>query len=278
MKPVIAFARALTALPLLAALLTAAEPAARRTDGVQIASGTPLSLRFTSTVSSAQARQGQIVPFEVTRALRVDGVTVIPSGSEGWGVVSAVAPPGRLRRDGSLEIELQGVCLADGSAMGLRAAAQGAAPAPTRDEGEDDRMYVLPALPVMMFLYGDAVTVPAGQEVHAELAESRRLSSMDLHTDEPATGCRPSRSTVQAARAGSRVSVRSDPAGAEIHVDGVYVGDTPSTLNLPTGNHHLEVVKSGHTRWERTIAVTGGGDVNVSASLERELRAGKEDR
>ena len=65
------------------------------------------------------------------------------------------------------------------------------------------------------------------------------------------------------------VTVKSLPDGADITMDEKFVGSTPSTLRLLPGDHAVSVQKSGFKNWERTIAVTAGGAVMVSATLER---------
>jgi hypothetical protein len=65
----------------------------------------------------------------------------------------------------------------------------------------------------------------------------------------------------------SRVSVTSAPDSGEIEVDGEFMGNTPSILELKPGEHTIAVKKPGYKAWERKLMVTGGS-VNVSAELE----------
>ena len=58
----------------------------------------------------------------------------------------------------------------------------------------------------------------------------------------------------------------SDVTGAEIEVDGAFVGSTPMTKALPAGNHKV-VVRDGQRSWERILAVQAGENVNVQANL-----------
>lgn len=51
------------------------------------------------------------------------------------------------------------------------------------------------------------------------------------------------------------VAISCDAAGAEIYVDGKFVGQTPSTLQLASGTHHIEVRSSGKREWERDLEV-----------------------
>lgn len=46
--------------------------------------------------------------------------------------------------------------------------------------------------------------------------------------------------------------VSSDPDGAEVYLDGKFLGNTPATLKLPTGPHTIQLKPPGHTDWERS--------------------------
>jgi PEGA domain len=52
------------------------------------------------------------------------------------------------------------------------------------------------------------------------------------------------------------VAIACDPAGAEIYVDGKFVGQTPSRIHLPSGRHRVEVKAGGKCTWERDLEVT----------------------
>jgi len=65
----------------------------------------------------------------------------------------------------------------------------------------------------------------------------------------------------------AEISVTSNPSGADIELDGAFVGNTPSTIGVSAGDHTIDLHKSGYTTWERKIKVTFG-KVEVSADLE----------
>jgi hypothetical protein len=67
----------------------------------------------------------------------------------------------------------------------------------------------------------------------------------------------------------SKLSIDSTPGSAEIEVDGDYMGNTPSTLELNPGEHHIAVKKTGYTIWEKTIKLAPG-EVTVNADLQQE--------
>lgn len=67
----------------------------------------------------------------------------------------------------------------------------------------------------------------------------------------------------------TRLSVISFPAGGDIEVDGKFMGNTPSTLSLPVGEHQIVVRKSGFQTWERKIQLASG-DIRLNAELQVE--------
>jgi len=62
----------------------------------------------------------------------------------------------------------------------------------------------------------------------------------------------------------------STPPGAEITLDGKYVGSTPSEIELATGTHVVVFSIPGFTQWKRELTVLSGSELTVSASLQKE--------
>ena len=65
-----------------------------------------------------------------------------------------------------------------------------------------------------------------------------------------------------------KVNVSSTPDGADIIVDGKFVGNTLSSLRLTSGAHKISVTLRGYTTWERELTVMKDSDVNIRAILE----------
>jgi PEGA domain len=61
----------------------------------------------------------------------------------------------------------------------------------------------------------------------------------------------------------SKIPVSSTPANADIALDGSFVGNTPSEIDVTPGDHTLTVSKAGFKPWERKFKATGGS-VNIS--------------
>jgi hypothetical protein len=67
--------------------------------------------------------------------------------------------------------------------------------------------------------------------------------------------------------AAAELEVSSTPDGADIEIDGNFVGSTPSTLGVAAGPHQLSVKKAGFKPWERKITVSSG-PIKIDATLE----------
>jgi PEGA domain len=65
------------------------------------------------------------------------------------------------------------------------------------------------------------------------------------------------------------VQLASDPPGADIEVDGSFVGNTPSDVQVTEGEHTVSVKKRRFTDWERKVKVSGGSSVHLNAELEK---------
>jgi PEGA domain len=69
-----------------------------------------------------------------------------------------------------------------------------------------------------------------------------------------------------------RCSFTSTPAGAEITVDGLYVGNTPSAVGLITGTHVIVLSMPGFAEWKRELWVAPDSVLNVTANLQKTER------
>jgi CRISPR/Cas system-associated exonuclease Cas4 (RecB family) len=65
-----------------------------------------------------------------------------------------------------------------------------------------------------------------------------------------------------------KISVASMPEGADIEIDGSFVGNTPSVVELAPGEHVVIVTKSGYKTWQHKLKVSGG-EIKLTAELEK---------
>jgi len=130
-----------------------------------------------------------------------------------------------------------------------------------------------PAAPFFLFMHGKDISIAKGTEITAYVNGDMKLditkfqqaaSSAVPQTSGMANG------TVQNTSATSaKVALESNPSGADIEVDGSFVGNTPSDLQLTEGEHTISVKKTGFNNWERKLKVSAGNNVHLSAELEK---------
>jgi hypothetical protein len=65
-----------------------------------------------------------------------------------------------------------------------------------------------------------------------------------------------------------KLAIVSTPEAADIQVDGTFMGNTPSAIELPLGDHDVVVSKRGYEAWERKIRLASG-DIKLNAELEK---------
>jgi hypothetical protein len=61
----------------------------------------------------------------------------------------------------------------------------------------------------------------------------------------------------------------STPSGAEITLDGKYVGSTPSEIGVSTGSHVVVFSLAGFAEWKRELSVSPGSQLTISAILQK---------
>ena len=57
--------------------------------------------------------------------------------------------------------------------------------------------------------------------------------------------------------------------GADTEVDGNFVGNTPSEIQVAEGEHTVSLKKTGFKDWERKLKVSSGSSVHLNAELEK---------
>lgn len=97
------------------------------------------------------------------------------------------------------------------------------------------------------------------------------LASVPAGAPIAATPANQANSPVKAAEPEQSAALQftSEPAGAEINIDGNYAGNTPSLIKVKPGTHSIKVTKSGYQSWVRTLDVNAGDSRTISADLEK---------
>ena len=66
----------------------------------------------------------------------------------------------------------------------------------------------------------------------------------------------------------STVAFTSDPSGAEIYIDGKFMGQTPSTITMSPGSHVILLKAAGRKNWQRDLDVLKNSQVALNPILE----------
>lgn len=227
--------------------------------------GTAVKLRLAETVSSENAKVGQQVPFEVTDDVVVQGVTVIPKGTQALATVTEAESKKRMGRGGKLNVNIDSTRLVDGEKVQLRAvrdAKGGGHVGAMTGAMVATSIVFFPAAPLFLFMKGKDITIPKGTEITAFVQGDTHLD-MARMTAPASTGAPAAASSNTAS-----LTVESSVTGADIEVDGNFVGSTPSTVAVTPGQHTITVKKKGYSDWTRSMNVAGTG-VRLNADLDK---------
>lgn len=64
------------------------------------------------------------------------------------------------------------------------------------------------------------------------------------------------------------IDISSSPSGANVYLDSVYKGSTPSALTgVIPGSHVVKLTKDGYSDWSKIVQVTNGGVTTIIADL-----------
>jgi hypothetical protein len=235
--------------------------------------GTPVKLRLARTVSSKDAKTGETIDFEVLEDIKVGDVIVAPRGGIALGTVTNAHPSGHMGKGGKLDIGIDHLRLVDGEKVALRAVKEGKGGSHTgamTGAIVASAILFFPAAPLFLFMKGKNITIPKGTEVTAYVNGDSALNPKQFATvQDPADAGSADPGAVPASSGTSTISIKSTPTGADIEVDGKFVGSTPSALQLKIGEHKITIKKTGFDLWERSIDLGAGSGVNIDATLDK---------
>jgi hypothetical protein len=185
--------------------------------------GTPMRVRLNRNLSSADARVGEPVDFDVVEDVMVNGIIVIQRGSTALATVTEAKQKGRMGKAGKLDVNIDHARSVLGEKVALRAIKE------NEGGGNTGKMtgamvatsiVFFPAAPLFLFMKGKDVTIPKGTEITAYIHGDMRL-------DEARFRAHPANAGVQAPSGGGAVTGQNVTTVAA-------TAAPPQTVSVPT--------------------------------------------
>ena len=265
---------------------------------VVIPDGTKMRLRLDQTLSSATADEGQTVELSVAEAVTVDGVTVVQEGSRATGTVVLAQEKRRMGRAGKLDFSVDRVRGVNGQWLPVRYTL-------TKKQGDSKAVSTgvitagvavvfWPAAPFVLMRHGKDTTINKGvsfdvfvdgnHTVNAGPAlppASVAAAPPQYQPVRPAAGVNPAPAVVMASAPiapaptpapvnpadQASLAITSNDPGADIEINGNFVGSTPTAVKVAPGQYTV-AVRRGTQVWQRVLQVNAGSSVTLNAVFE----------
>jgi hypothetical protein len=264
---------------------------------VQVPDGTKMRLRLDQTLSSATADEGQTVELSVAEAVTVDGVTVVQEGARATGTVVVAQEKRRMGRAGKLDFSVDRVRGVNGQWLPVRYTV-------TKKQGDSKAVSTgvitagvavvfWPAAPFVLMRHGKDTTINKGVTFDVFVDGNHTfngaqgqgsLASAVPQQQQPVrpalVNAGPALMTVSApiattpapspqpnAADQATVAITSTDPGADIEINGKFVGSTPTALKLAPGQYTISV-RRGTQVWQRVLDVNAGSSVSLNAQFE----------
>ena len=114
----------------------------------------------------------------------------------------------------------------------------------------------------------DREFVPVSVRTEVTKGEGEGKDAKEKTTENKSTETKPAESVAAEATKGT-VNVSSNPTGADVLVDGDFVGNSPASLKLAPGKHAITVKMTGYKDWSKEITVQSESKVQLTANLEK---------
>src|SRR5215510_8489929 len=150
-----------------ATILLAAQVLAQAPGTITLDDGTPIRLRATNSISSADAHVDDRVNFEVVDDIKVGDVTVVRHGTTAIGTITEAKAKGRMGKGGKLNVNIDFTKTVTGEKVALRGIkdVQGGGHTGAMTGAMIGTAIVFwPAAPFFLFMHGKDITVPKGHE------------------------------------------------------------------------------------------------------------------
>jgi hypothetical protein len=226
--------------------------------------GTPLRLRLNRNLSSAEAKTGDRVDFEVLDPVKLGDTVVVEQGALAWATITDAEHKKTMGRAGKLNVNIDAAQMANGEKINLRAqkeAKGGGHVGAMTGAIVATSIVFFPAAPLFLFMHGKDITIPKGTEIIAYVNGDTVFSPL---VPIPSTSAK----TILSSSVTADLDINSTPDGAEIEIDGAFAGDTPSVVNVASGDHSVSLSKKGYSSWQKKVHVSSG-KITIKAELEK---------
>lgn len=245
---------------------------------VRVRDGQEVRLLLHNILTTESVEKDDTIDFDVAEDVVVNGHTVIVKGAPAMGKVVRVKGAGKKKaKDASVTFRLVSVRAVDNQQVQLRKN-------PYKDkkkgDSKENEIEEDQAIPGLM---ERAVGAEKGKMYIAFLDQSPVINVAETPTTPPPTPPtgqtatqptnqppQPAPPTGILAQEPAVVDFVSDPSGADIMIDGNFVGNTPSTLQVTAGRHAIELRLSGYRSYTVTMRVDAGSHPRISKTLEKE--------
>jgi len=247
---------------------------------VPVRDGQTVSLKLRNVITTDNVRKGDVIEFEVSQDVLVNGHVVIAKGATAQGKIVDVRGAYNPRaNDAEVVFQFTTVRAADQQELPLRLQPEKS----RRSNSKDSEVHERSPIPgqIMRVVGADkgkeyqayvdgSFTVNAAEATAAAPAVTPAApASPQPSAPVPTPAAPPTPASPLAASevVPSSVEFASTPDGADIVIDGNLVGNTPSTLRLTPGHHTIEIRMAGYRTWSRNMVVDPESHPSVRATL-----------
>jgi len=253
---------------------------------VRMREGTLVLVKLHDDITTENTTKGDRIELDVAENVVVNNLVVIPKGAVAWGEVTRVRSSGKKSKlTGFVAFQVKGVHAADNQQIGLRKTPEKLRKAKP-EENEYQEGSVIRGLRERMIgaEKGKEYAAYTEQEIVVNVPDSvPTVASTPAPAAAPAgppaaiTPAAPPAAPTSMAKEllepeQGAIDFASDPAGADIVIDGSFVGNTPSTLRVTPGRHTIELRVTGYKPWSRTMLIGPGSHPSIRAFLEKESK------
>jgi len=244
---------------------------------VPVRDGQLVRLKLRNILTTENVQKGDGIDFEVMEDILVSGHVVIAKGAVARGRVLEVKGAGKPKtKDAEVVFQFSTVRAVDNQELPLRIEPTKSRK-PKPNENQVGEKSPIPGYPSRLigaekgkeykaytegsFVINAADTIAAPPAAPTAAAPATQPSAPVTAPAAPVVGLAPEPASVE---------LSSTPEGADILIDGAFVGNTPSALRVTPGRHAIEVRMAGYHSWTRTMVVDPESHPSVRATLAKE--------